>query len=74
MIAGSFSDTGYRLRKNKFYRDDEWYPFGPNKIESFYDTTFFNSDTFLVDENDTTIAEMYFRIETNEIAHSRVVK
>ena len=36
--------------------------------------TFYNSDTFDVGENDVLIAEMYFRIETDEIAHRRVVR
>lgn len=39
----------------------------------FYDVTTFNSDEYAVSENYPLIAEMYFRIKTDAIDHSRVV-
>ena len=74
MKAGSFSDTGLRFRKNSYYRDDYWYPFSEENYNEFYDIVFFNSDTFTVDRNALIIAEMFFRIETNELHHTRTVK
>jgi len=74
MKSGSFSDTGYRFRKNSYYRDDYWYPFGDESYNDFYDIAFFNSDTYVSDPNALTIAEMFFRIETNELHHTRIVK
>ena len=72
--AGHFSDTGYRFRKNTFFRVDEWYPFRAREEEEFYDVTRFNSDTFLVEEDGYRIAELYFRLETEEVTHHRTVK
>jgi len=37
--SGHFSDTGYRFRKNTFYRTDQWVPFGSKAKEEFYDVT-----------------------------------
>ena len=64
MKYGYYSDTGYRLRKNIFHRNDEWYPFGGEFDESFYDMTFYNSDTYMVNEDHDMIAEIYFRLDT----------
>ena len=71
---GSFSDTGYRFRKNSFERKDNWYPFANKYTEGFFDMTFFNSDTLSVGHDYTTIAELYFRLETEEVTHQRIVK
>ena len=48
LSPGHFSDTGYRFRKNTFYRKDEWYPLKETENQ-FYDLTIFNSDIFKVD-------------------------
>jgi len=72
--AGHFSDTGYRFRKNTFYHTDEWIPFHSREEEYFYDITRFNSDTFNVEEDSYLIGEFYFRLETEEVVHSRTVK
>ena len=37
LSPGHFSDTGYRFRKNHFFRDDDWYPFHIKWDEIFYD-------------------------------------
>jgi len=37
LSPGHFTDSGYRLRRNTFYRDDEWHPFTAKKEEHFYD-------------------------------------
>jgi len=63
MKSSKFSDTGYRFRKNEFNRHDKWYPFGEKVLETFFDITFYNSDTFDVGTEAKTIAEMYFRLE-----------
>ena len=72
--GNKYSDTGYRFRKNTFYRTDEWYPFYQSDQEQFYDTTVYNSDTFLVDDNNLFLGELYFRLETEEVTHHRIVK
>ena len=43
----------------------------PELIE-FYDSSIFNHDTFDVNDHFTTIAEIYFRLDNNMIAHSRI--
>jgi len=65
--AGTYSDTGYRFRKNVFEREDEWYPFYPKNSSKFYDFTLFNSDIYTVSEDLTNIAELYFRLETEKV-------
>jgi len=40
--AGYFSDVGYRFRPNYFYKSDYWWPFGEDKIETFFDWIFYN--------------------------------
>jgi len=45
MTPGSFSDTGYRFRRNIFERYDDWVPWSKIIINEFYDCTFYNSDT-----------------------------
>lgn len=70
--SGLFSDTGYRWRYNKFERYDKWW--SQNMTTNlFYDFMFYNSDTFTVSEEETRLAEMYFRLEVDIISHSRVV-
>jgi len=63
-MAGTYSDTGYRFRKNTFDRVDEWYPFYSAETTKFYDFTLFNSDVYAVSDDLTHIAELYFRLET----------
>ena len=71
---GYFSDTGYRFRRNTFFRDDEWHPFYEKTVEEFYDSTLYNSDTFRVSEDSNVIGELYFRLETEEVIHRRIVR
>ena len=84
--ASYYSDTGYRFRKNTFDAIDQWAPvpmFG-HSHKTFYDIKTFNSDTMEVGEeinlgimkigqNYKFLAEMYFRLDNDEIFHSRVV-
>jgi len=74
MKRGLFTDSGYRFRKNEFTRRDKWYPFGTNIKQRFSDFTFYNSDTFDVGTDNIRIAEMYFRLETDQVTHNRIVK
>jgi len=74
LSPGHFSDTGYRLRKNTFHRDDEWYPFYQKHEEIFFDETLYNSDTLLVEDDSHLIGEFYFRFETEEVTHHRTVR
>ena len=71
--GNKFSDTGYRLRKNTFIHNDNWLPFTNSGSASFYDTKIFNSDTFDVTKEYNTIAELYFRIDTDSFEHTRIV-
>ena len=74
MKLGSFSDTGYRFRKNEFNRAENWYPFGGLVKERFFDITIYNSDTFNVGSHNNIVAEMYFRLEIDQVTHTKVVK
>ena len=67
---GKYSDTGYRFRRNVFDHIDEWYPGSQSNTHEFFDVTNYNSDTIEIDEFNEDfygIAEMYFRLETDEI-------
>lgn len=67
LSKGSYSDTGYRFRKNIFNRNDDWVH-GYNEIQdTFYDFNVFNSDTLNIGPKSNILAEMYFRIETDQI-------
>ena len=68
-----FSDTGYRLRRNVFVRDDNWIPFTTKEKTTFYDSLVFNSDTFDVPKEHNLIAELYFRVFNDEKEHTRIV-
>ena len=67
-----YCDTGYRFRRNTFYRTDTWL-FQEESIEPFYDYIFYNSDCFDVDPQNKLIAEKYFRFDVDQITHTRVV-
>ena len=73
MGNGHFSDTGYRMRRNKFSRADRWTPFRQYENHDFYEVLPFNTDTFDVGLSYTRIAEMYIRLNPDETTHIRVV-
>jgi len=70
----AYSDTGYRFRYNEFDRIDNWY-WGESEIKYFFDYLFYNSDTYPTppENNQEIIAEMYFRLEVDQVSHGRVV-
>jgi hypothetical protein len=69
-----YSDTGYRFRYNEFERQDGPY-WAINVIDTFYDFLFYNSDTYPTApaSNPDMIAEMYFRLEVDQVSHARNV-
>ena len=69
---GNYSDTGYRFRYNTFERFDNWYA-QIQTLNIFFDYKFYNSDTFDVPEETEIAAEMYFRLDVDQITHGRVV-
>jgi len=71
--SGSFTDLGFRFRKNYFQRFDEWQPLVESVTDYFFDYTFYSNDKIAVDLDHTAIAEYYFRIDVNEIRHTRIV-
>jgi len=73
--AGKFSDVGYRFRANNFLKSDGWLPadINGNEDEVFYDYKYYNVDTFDVEEEKDVLAEIYFRLEVDQINHERVV-
>jgi len=80
--SDKYSDVGYRYRTNVFYNFKEWYPFAEEVISFddpilFYDFKFFNQDTYVVpvvpSSEKSLIAEIYFRLEIDQISHERVV-
>ena len=68
----TFSNTGYRLRKNIFNMKDQII-FGTQNEKVFYDTVLYNSDTILTDQKQEVIAEMYWRVDVDKMEHSREV-
>ena len=71
MTDGLFTDAGYRFRRNTFDRLDYWYPFIESTEQTFWDVKVFNSDTFLTGDETQPIAEIYFRLDIDEVLHSR---
>lgn len=69
---GAYSDTGYRLRFNEFLRQDGWF-IKNNLVNKFFDYVFFSSDTYpnAPPSNQRLIAEMYFRLDSNQVNHKR---
>jgi len=66
MEAGKFSDVGYRMRLNLFEKSDRWYPwfaFMEPEDYFFYDYVYYNTDTFKVAKNQTSIVEIYWRMD-----------
>jgi hypothetical protein len=72
MKAGKFSDTGHRYRFNSFHRTDNWYS-NTEILNPFFDYVFYNSDTYDVPLDKVEIAEIYFRLMTDQITHKRKV-
>ena len=78
MSSGKFSDVGFRYRPNFFHNHDGTYPFANivhNYLDPsiFFDFKFYNSYTYDCDHDETNIAEIYFRLEIDQIVHYRVV-
>ena len=72
MRDGKFSDTGHRFRYNMFHRTDHWWT--PKVIYNpFFDYVFYNSDTYDVELGRKEIAEVYFRLDSDQINHHRDV-
>jgi len=69
-----YSDTGYRFRYNEFERQDGPY-WAINVKDTFYDFLFYNSDTYPTPPASAPnmIAEMYFRLEVDQVSHARNV-
>lgn len=70
---GHFSDQGFRYRRNTFRKHDSWVPGIPGSMSNFYDIQFYNSLTVPVEKDYLKIMESYFRIDGEEIVHSRNV-
>ena len=70
----SYSDTGYRFRYNAFDRQDGYFIQKPD-LDIFYDYFEYNTDTFTSAPagSEQLVAEMYFRLEVDQITHNRVV-
>ena len=63
MKSGKFSYTGHRFRFNAFKRIDYWFT-KKNKVDRFFDYIPFSTDTFDVPKDKITIAEIYFRLNS----------
>ena len=69
----SYSDVGFRFRTNNFYYWDHFGPYGNYANKTFFDFKFFNSDSYKVVEEHDVVAEIFFRLEIDEIIHYRDV-
>ena len=68
-----YSDVGYRFRSNAFNFWDTFGPYDDYNIKNFFDFKFFNLDTYTVPNDHNLIAEIFFRLEIDEIMHYRDV-
>ena len=69
-----YSDVGYRFRSNRFLYWDNFAPrYGGYSVLPFFDFKFFNLDSYKVNLDINLIAEIYFRLEIDEIIHYRDV-
>ena len=66
MAPGSFTDSGYRFRRNIFDRKDHWIPYYEDFQHIYYDVLLFNSDTLRVGDDYMKIAEMFFRLHESQ--------
>ena len=68
-----FSDTGYRFSKNLIELHDHLLPTPESDEVTFYDFIKFNCDTMEMgsNNNNTKIAEMYFRLDIDLMKHER---
>ena len=74
MRSPSYSDTGYRFRYNQFDRTDGYlYPI--NDQDLFFDYFEYNTDIYQSAPAglENVIAEMWYRLEVDQITHGRVV-
>ena len=71
--AGIYTDQGYRFRENTFEKADHIIPGAGEGAQRWFDITFFSSDPIVVGDDFTILAEMYFRVKSDSISHSRSV-
>ena len=69
-----FTDTGYRFRINRYTRQDVWY-FPSTVTDTFTDLTKFNHDEYniLPTVYKKMIGQLWFRLESNLLTHTRTV-
>lgn len=53
--------------------NDSWVPGFPSSVTKFFDIVFFNSDTMTNRPQHKYIASIYYRIDIDEVKHSRAV-
>lgn len=70
--AGIYTDHGYRFRENEFQISDSWIP-GKEEVVKFFDSKVFNTDTYFVSDDIMAIADLWFRLDTDKIIHTRNV-
>ena len=49
IASDSYTDGGYRFKKNTFEGEDHWLPGFPIKETTFYDFEYYNTDTLISD-------------------------
>ena len=52
---------------------DYWIPGQPSSVVKFFDLVFFNGDTLAAPEMSKFIATIYYRIDIDQVKHTRVV-
>lgn len=72
--SNHFSDHNYSFRKNTLEKLDEWLPGvqSGDGTNEFYDTKILSSNEFETD-TDPLLAEVYFRLDSDQIMHTRTV-
>lgn len=57
---------------NTFEGEDSWWPMAGPTLYNFFDYKFYNVDTYSTGKStDSHIAELYFRVDTDKMEHSR---
>jgi hypothetical protein len=69
---GYFGDFGCRFRYNKFNRQDYWWS-GKVTENPFFDYVYYSNDVYEVPDTEVLLTDFYFRLDVNQVVHTRVV-
>ena len=68
-----FTEVGLRYRRNSFTMNDYWLPFFSSTEVQFYDVQTYNDYHYSLPGDHKYLAEIFFRLDVNEVIHYRRV-